>query len=171
MRNLIISAAQLENNCITKNTKYRYNSTSYQFVLWLYNNRATYKGFICPTLIITINGVLASNMTEKKKKAEIRKNIVGWLSQMTQGRPEQYPINMNKIDYDVVALYMAQKTKGGGGREEGVGNFMSKGSYCGIWLGVIFSIHNISNITASIVSQPNSHIIERIQKNYFGSKG
>jgi hypothetical protein len=150
MRNPTISVAQLENNCIAKNTKNRYNSTNYQFVLWLYNNRATYEGYIRPALITTIDGVLASNLTERKKKNEIRKHIVGWLSRMTRGRPDQSPIDMNKIDYDVVALYMAQKTRGGGGGEEGADDFMSKGSYCSIRSGVIFLF------TMSQISPPPS---------------
>jgi hypothetical protein len=68
MRNPAISVVQLQNNCITKNTKSRYNNTNYQFVLWLYNNMDMYKGFLCPVLIASINEVLASTLEERKKK-------------------------------------------------------------------------------------------------------
>ncbi len=68
MRNPAVSVAQLENNCIAKKTKSRYNSTNYQFVLWLYNNRDTYEGFLCPALIASIDQVLASTLEERKKK-------------------------------------------------------------------------------------------------------
>jgi hypothetical protein len=150
MRNPI-SVAQLENNCIAKNTKHRYNSTNYQFVLWLYNNRSTYEGFLRPALIASIDSILASTIPEKKKKNEVRKVIIGWLSRMVRGDSAASPVDMNKVDYEVVALYMSQKTRGRGeGEEEGGNDFMSKGSYGGIRSGVIFLF------TMSQISPPPS---------------
>jgi hypothetical protein len=60
----------------------------------------------------------------------------------------QSPIDMTKVNYEVVALYMAQKTKGRG--EEGDKDLMSKGSYCGICSGVIYLF------TMSQISPPPS---------------
>jgi hypothetical protein len=141
MRNPTITVSELENNCIAKNTKSRYNSTNYQFVLWLYNNRAMYEGFVCPVLITLIDSVLMSGISERKKKVEIHKLIIGWLEQMTRGDAEQSPLDMNKINYKVVALYMAQKTKGVGVGVEG-------GQ---LWYSIrsdLF-IYNVSNLTPS----------------------
>jgi hypothetical protein len=63
-------------------------------VLWLYNNRTTYKGFLCPALIVSIDLILASTIPEKKKKNEVRKVIIGWLSQMVREDSVNSPVDM-----------------------------------------------------------------------------
>jgi hypothetical protein len=68
----------------------------------------------CTRGFTSIDSVLASGISERKKKVEICKLIIGWLERMTRGDAEQSPLDMNKINYKVVALYMAQKTKGVG---------------------------------------------------------
>jgi hypothetical protein len=47
---------------------------------------------------------------------------------MVRGDSAQSLVDMHKVDYKVVALYMSQKKTGGRGEGD---DFMSKGSYCG----------------------------------------
>ena len=74
----------IENNNVAIRTKERYNSTIFGFVMWLYNNRATFEGYLRPGVVTQIQGVLFdTTMTPKQRKKKLRWNVVdGWCKKM-----------------------------------------------------------------------------------------
>ena len=131
----------IENNNVAVQTKDQYNSTIFGFVMWLYNNRATFEGYLRPEVVTQIQGVLFNTtMTPKQRKKKLRWNVVdGWCKKMSRQRPENCPIDMSKVDYDCVSAYMVQKTTAGD-------RLMSKGTYCGIRSSIIY-LYTMSNLS------------------------
>ena len=139
------SIATIENNCIAKKTKDRYNSSNFNFIMWLYENKATYEGFLRPEVMVELDRVMNdTGIPGKKKKTKARKVVVeGWLAQMVRKTRDdgvnQCPVDMSKITYEVVGTYMAQ-------RKDGRDKYLGKGTYCGIRSGIInlFTMSNLS---------------------------
>jgi hypothetical protein len=139
------SIASIENNCIAKKTKDRYNSSNFNFIMWLYENRATYEGFLRPELLVELDVVMNDmGLSETKKKTKARKVVVqGWLMKMVRrsssNAMDQCPVDMRKITYEVVGTYMAQ-------RKDNEDKYLGKGTYCGIRSGIInlFTMSNLS---------------------------
>ena len=132
----------IENNNVAIRTKQRYNSTIFGFVMWLYNHRDMYEGYLRGEVVEQIQAVLFDTSIEmKKRKKKLRWTVVeGWCQKMSRQRPENCPIDMAKVDYELVAAYMVQKTKNG---EED--KLLSKGTYCGIRSAVIY-LYTMSNL-------------------------
>ena len=130
------SIATIENNCIARKTKDRYNSSNFNFIMWLYENKATFEGFLRPELLVELDIIMNdAAIPGKKKKTKARKVVVeGWLAKMVRKTRDdgmnQCPVNMSKITYEVVGTYMAQ-------RKDGQDKYLGKGTYCGIRSGII----------------------------------
>jgi hypothetical protein len=138
------SITAIENNCIAKKTKDRYNSSNFNLIMWLYKNRATYIDFLRAELLVELDRVMSEpGISEKKKKSKARKVVVhGWLSKMVRKTIDdglnQCPIDMTKMTYEVVGTYMAQ-------RKNEDDKYLGKGTYCGIRSGVI-NLFTMSNL-------------------------
>ena len=54
--------------------------------MWLYENRATYNGFLRAEVVAELDRVMSdAGISGKKKKSEVRKVVVqGWLSKMVR---------------------------------------------------------------------------------------
>ncbi len=135
------AVSEIENNCIAEKTKDRYNSSNYQFIIWLYDNRNEFPNVLRARLIEEIEAVEGrAEMNEKKKKAQIRRIIVGgWLKKMKRTNPNACPVDVSLVTYDLVSSYMAQKKANNG-------DYLSKNCYCGIRSGIInlFTMSNSS---------------------------
>ena len=94
----------IENNNVAIQTKERYNSTIFGFVMGLYNNRASYEGYLQPQVVTDIQEVLFdTTMTPKERKKKLRWSVVdGWCRKISQQRPENCPVVMEKVDYNVL---------------------------------------------------------------------
>ena len=101
-----------------------------------------YEGYLRGEVVEQIQAVLFDTSIEmKKRKKKLRWTVVeGWCQKMSRQRPENCPIDMEKVDYELVAAYMVQKTKNG---EED--KLLSKGTYCGIRSAVIY-LYTMSNL-------------------------
>ena len=101
-----------------------------------------YEGYLRGEVVEQIQAVLFDTSIEmKKRKKKLRWTVVeGWCQKMSRQRPENCPIDMAKVDYELVAAYMVQKTKNG---EED--KLLSKGTYCGIRSAVIY-LYTMSNL-------------------------
>ena len=102
----------IENNNVAVRTKARYNSTIFGFVMWLYNKREEYEGYLRDKVVEQIQGVLFDTSIEIwKQKKKLRWTVVEqWCQKTSRQRPENCPVLMNKVDYNCVAAYMVQKT-------------------------------------------------------------
>ena len=58
---------------------------------------------------------------------------------MSRQQPENCPVIMEKVDYEIVSTYMVQKTTN-------KDKLMSKGTYCGICSGIIY-LYTMSNLS------------------------
>ena len=132
---------QIENNNVAFRTKTRYHSTIFGFIMWLYNNRETYEGFLRPGVVSDIQAVLFdTTILMKRRKKQLWAVVVNnWCRNMSRQRPENCPVLMEKVDYDCVSVYMVQKTNN-------KDKLMSKGSYCGICSGIIY-LYTMSNLS------------------------
>ena len=135
------AVSAIENNCVAKKTKDRYNSSNYHFIMWLYANQATCPGLLRPLLIEQINQLQArEDLTEKKKKTAVRKLVVEqWLQKMERTNPELCPVDVSLLTYSVASSYMVQL-------KDGDGNYYSQSHYCGSKSGMInlFTMSNSS---------------------------
>ena len=70
----------IENNNVAIRTKQRYNSTIFGFVMWLYNHRDMYEGYLRGEVVEQIQAVLFDTSIEmKKRKKKLRWTVVeGW---------------------------------------------------------------------------------------------
>ena len=78
----------IENNCIAVSTKARYNSTNFNFIVWLYQHREAYPDHLHQRLYDQIDAVMMDEAVpdEKKKMKKIREIVVaGWLMKMIRG--------------------------------------------------------------------------------------
>ena len=57
----------IENNNVAVHTKQRYNSTIFGFVMWLYNHRDRYEGYLRGEVVEQIQSVLFDTSIEMKK--------------------------------------------------------------------------------------------------------
>ena len=68
---------QIENNNVAFCTKDRYHSTIFGFIMWLYNNRETYEGYLRPGVVSDIQAVLFdTTIPAKKRKKQLRSAVV-----------------------------------------------------------------------------------------------
>ena len=135
------AVAAIESNCIAENTKSRYNSSNYQFIIWLYENQDDFPNILRERLIREIREVEENEILgPKKKKRVVRSIIIGnWLEKMERTNPQACPADTSLITYDLVSSYMCQKKGNNGG-------YLSKNCYCGIRSGIIhlFTMTNTS---------------------------
>ena len=95
----------IENACIAKTTKTRYNHSNVQFIEWIYHN---HNEFLRPQLKEQLDSV--QDVCPKKKKRRMVQIIrEGWLLKMERSRPELCPVIMSEIQYEHIAEYMSQK--------------------------------------------------------------
>ena len=75
------AVAAIEKNCIAANTKSRYNSSNYQFIIWFYENQDDFPNILRERLIREIREVEENKrLGSKKKKNVVRSFIIGdWL--------------------------------------------------------------------------------------------
>jgi hypothetical protein len=64
------SIATIENNCIAKKTKDRYNSSNFNFIMWLYENKATFEGFLRPELLVELDIIMNDAAIPGKKRRQ-----------------------------------------------------------------------------------------------------
>ena len=131
----------IENNNVAVRTKARYNSTVFGFVMWLYNKRDVYEGYLRDEVVEQLQAVLFDTSIDiRKRKKKLRWTVVEqWCQKMSRQRPENCPVLMNKVDYNCVAAYMVQKT----GEQD---KLMSKGTYCGIRSAIIY-LYTMSDLS------------------------
>ena len=131
----------IENNNVAIRTKERYHSTIFGFVMWLYNHRNDYEGFLRPAVVTDIQTVLFDTTILPKQRKKMLQRVVveKWCQKMSRQRPENCPVLMEKVDYKCVSEYMVQKTT----NED---KLMSKGTYCGICSGIIY-LYTMSNLS------------------------
>ena len=131
----------IENNNVAIRTKDRYHSTIFGFVMWLYNHREAYEGYLRPEVVAEIQAVLFdTTIPIKQRRKKLRRAVVDqWCKKMSRQRPENCPVLMEKVDYKCVSEYMVQKTT----NED---KLMSKGTYCGIRSGIIY-LYTMSNLS------------------------
>ena len=131
----------IENNIVAFRTKEQYHSTIFGFVMWLYNHREKYEGFLRPAVVDEILAVLFDmTIPIKQRRKNLQCAVVDeWCQKTSQQRPENCPVLMEKVDYDCVSKYIVQKTT-----DED--KLMSKGTYCGICSGIIY-LYTMSNLS------------------------
>ena len=64
----------IENNNVAVRTKAHYNSTIFGFVMWLYNKRDTYEGYLRDEVVEQLQAVLfdtSINIRKRKNKIEM----------------------------------------------------------------------------------------------------
>ena len=120
MVNYATAVSAIENNCIAAATKDRYASSNYQFIMWLYNHRATFPDLLRPLLVEQLNQIKEAEMAEGRK-TKLMRNLIKkeWLEKMERTDPEKCPVDTTLLTYDIAASYMTQK-------KDGNGNFLSK---------------------------------------------
>ena len=128
-----VAVSAIENNFLANNTKRRYASSNYNFVLWLYGKRNVLPDILRPAVIDEMHRIENNTtLSDKKKKKEWRKLIVDeWFNGMQLGNAALCPVDMNKITYKIVAQYIANK------KDEN-GNYLSAHNYSGIRSGISF---------------------------------
>ena len=126
---IINLVSAIEKNCIAPRTKQRYHSTLFQFIIWLYKNKADYPELLREAVYDGIRNIEEDevNTNARKRNQKIRKFIVkDWLEKMERTNPLLCPVDTTKIDYNICSVYMAQK-KGRNGER-----YLGRTSYCGI---------------------------------------
>jgi len=127
MNNNNDSISAIENNCISVNTKKRYSSTNFAFILWLHEK---HPHLLRDSLRDQIASVVSTDPKVRMKR--LRKIIIeNWLEKMQRTNPELCPVDMSRMTYEIVASYMTTK------RDED-GRLLSKNAYSGIRSSVAF---------------------------------
>ena len=103
---------QLESNSKALNTKRRYNCTNYKFILWLYQHRDEYVGFLKEEALRQLteadkrdlNECGQNNVARRKYKHFRAKTME--LLEATTPSASNCPVDMRKVSYDVLASYL-----------------------------------------------------------------
>jgi len=127
MNNNSCPISAIENNCIAANTKKRYSSTNFAFILWLHEK---YPDLLRPSLRDEIASVVSTD--HKVRMRSLRKIIIeNWLEKMQRTNPERCPIDMSRMTYEIVGSYMSTK-------RDANGRLLSKNAYSGIRSSVVY---------------------------------
>ena len=108
---------QLESNSKADNTKKRYNCTNYKFILWLFENRAQYAGFIKEEYLPQLEAANERDLNEsggieaRRKYKHFRAKVMELLEAASPSAGN-CPVNMKEVTYEVVATYLLQLKTG-----------------------------------------------------------
>lgn len=126
--------SNIEDECLTDGSKKRYASSNLEFVNWLHKNqpdalRASLKRQLDHT---------DAYFPPKKWRKENRRVINEWFDKMDRNDPLSCPVHMEKMNYNIIANFMAQK--------KNKGKFYSRSVYEGIRSAFVH-LYTMSNLT------------------------
>ena len=99
---------RLKSNSKAHNTKRRYNCTNYRFILWLFEHRTEYVGYIKDGFLEQLETLYQLDLTEcggntaHMKYKNFRRKVMELL-EASSPSAGNCPIDMNKVTYKLIA--------------------------------------------------------------------
>ena len=97
----------IESNSKAAKTKARYNCTNYLFILWVYDNRATYPDSIRPAFLPGLDEARSRDRQARTSKNTYFRQTVIKLLDDTNPSANNCPLDMKNVTYTIVATYLS----------------------------------------------------------------